>query len=205
MLYALSTGHEIGLASVGAAFVIFALVSSFVLPRFVKDFPTTRGLPYYLVLSVLFFVAMMGAVLVFGREKKGPEAQAATTPATTATTGAGTTTTGSSGLLTSGPYANGDATAGKTVFSTAGCGACHTLQAAGTSAAVGPDLDHLASYAAQAKQSLGDFTVGAILHPPPAYVPPGFPTTGMPTTFGTSLTQKQIADLVAFVDANAGS
>ena len=35
----------------------------------------------------------------------------------------------------------GDPAAGKKVFSSAGCGACHTLQDAGTKGNVGPNLD----------------------------------------------------------------
>ena len=35
----------------------------------------------------------------------------------------------------------GDATAGASVFESAGCGACHTLSAAGSSGTVGPNLD----------------------------------------------------------------
>ena len=35
----LSSGHKIGLAAVGAAFIAFALVSSFVLPRRNPNFP----------------------------------------------------------------------------------------------------------------------------------------------------------------------
>jgi mono/diheme cytochrome c family protein len=38
----------------------------------------------------------------------------------------------------------GQATAGKAVFASAGCGACHTMKAAGTSGTVGPDLDQAA-------------------------------------------------------------
>ena len=119
----LSTGHKIGLAGVGGAFVVFALVSSFVLPRGNPDFPG-RGLGWYVVLCVLFFVAMISAVLYFDREPK--EAVAAATPATTAT---GT--------------APGDPVAGKAVFSTTGCATCHTLKAAGSTGNVGPNLDQL--------------------------------------------------------------
>jgi mono/diheme cytochrome c family protein len=35
----------------------------------------------------------------------------------------------------------GDATAGAAVFTSAGCGGCHTMQAAGSSGTVGPNLD----------------------------------------------------------------
>ena len=194
MLFGLTTGHEIALAAMGGAFIVFALASSFLFPSFIKDFPTKKGLRWYLPLSGLFFIAMMASILMFAKEKK--EAAAATGPVSTTTTGGGN--------LTSGPYANGDASAGKTVFTTAGCGACHTLKAAGTTATVGPSLDDLMDDAQHAGQSLGDFTLSAILKPPPAYVPPGFPTNAMPTTFGSSLSKKQIADVIAFVDDSAG-
>lgn len=35
----------------------------------------------------------------------------------------------------------GDATAGKEIFASSGCGSCHTLADAGTSGSVGPNLD----------------------------------------------------------------
>ena len=35
----------------------------------------------------------------------------------------------------------GDAASGKSVFESAGCGACHTMSAAGSSGTVGPNLD----------------------------------------------------------------
>ena len=38
-------------------------------------------------------------------------------------------------------YKNGDATAGKQVFLTAGCTGCHTLKAAGSTGTIGPNLD----------------------------------------------------------------
>jgi mono/diheme cytochrome c family protein len=38
-------------------------------------------------------------------------------------------------------YKNGDATAGKAVFNSAGCAGCHTLKDAGSSGNVGPNLD----------------------------------------------------------------
>ena len=39
------------------------------------------------------------------------------------------------------PAAEGDAGAGEAVFASAGCGGCHTLEAAGSSGNVGPNLD----------------------------------------------------------------
>ena len=51
----LSTGHKIGLATVGAAFIVFALVSSFVLPRRIPNFPG-RFMGLYLTVAVLYLV-----------------------------------------------------------------------------------------------------------------------------------------------------
>jgi mono/diheme cytochrome c family protein len=39
------------------------------------------------------------------------------------------------------PNLKGDPTAGKAVFASAGCGACHTLKDAGSTGAIGPNLD----------------------------------------------------------------
>ena len=69
MLAALSTGHEIGLAGTGAAFIVFRSLSSFVFPRRDPNFPGQKGLRWYLPLAGLFFVAMMSSVVVFGREQ----------------------------------------------------------------------------------------------------------------------------------------
>jgi uncharacterized cupredoxin-like copper-binding protein len=83
LLAALSTGHKVGLALVGAAFIVFALVSAFLIPAFRPDYPTRRGLPVFLTLTAALFVGMMFAVFFFGREpSEGPaEAAAATTEA----------------------------------------------------------------------------------------------------------------------------
>ena len=94
----------------------------------------------------------------------------------------------------------GDANAGKTLFAAQGCGGCHKFQAAGTNGTVGPDLDKLTGYAQTANQgSLEDFTHESIADPT-AYVEKGFSPT-MPN-FGQTLSDKQIADLVAFLVEN---
>src|SRR3954470_12961071 len=79
---ALSTGHKIGLAAVGVAFIVFALVSSFVLPRRNPNFPG-RHMGWYITLCVVFFVAMLSAGLIFGRES--PEAEGSEPPSATST------------------------------------------------------------------------------------------------------------------------
>ncbi|HKY23594.1 MAG TPA: c-type cytochrome [Gaiella sp.] len=74
----------------------------------------------------------------------------------------------------------GDAAAGDEVFASAGCGACHTFSAAGSSGTIGPNLDE-----AQPSYELAveRITLGQ---------------GGMPA-FGEQLEPQQIADVAAFV------
>jgi mono/diheme cytochrome c family protein len=134
----LSSGHKIGLAVTGAAFIVFALVSSFVLPRRSPNFPG-RFLGLYITVSVLFFIAMLSAVLIFGKEKS----EAAGTEAHTTTAAQTTPSTPSTSSTPSTPSAKGDPAAGKAVFTSAGCATCHTLKDAGAHGNVGPNLDQL--------------------------------------------------------------
>jgi mono/diheme cytochrome c family protein len=191
---ALSSGHKLGLGLVGGAFIVFALISSFVLPRRNPNFPG-KHMGVYIAIVVLFFIAMLSAVIVFGRESKEAEAGSPTTAATTTTgsttTGAtttGATTTGATttGATTTAPTttsaapAAGDPVAGKAVFASAGCGGCHTLKAASSTGTVGPNLDDL-------KPELA-----AIVH----QVEVG---GGPMPAFKGQLSDKQISDVAAFV------
>ena len=84
-------------------------------------------------------------------------------------------------------YRNGDPTAGKAVFASAGCAGCHTLADANAHGTVGPNLDQL--------------------KPPLTKVVPQVINGGgaMPAFKGT-LTPKQIADVSAYVvKATGGS
>ena len=83
MVFALSTGNEIGIAVVGAAFILFALTSAFVIPRRNPSFPG-RAVALYVLVSIGFFVAMISAILVFGKEKKTEAATREAAPAATA-------------------------------------------------------------------------------------------------------------------------
>ena len=65
MLAALSTAHKLGLGLAALAFILFALISAMVIPRSRPDFPG-RNLGWFVFVSILFFVGMMSAVLVFG-------------------------------------------------------------------------------------------------------------------------------------------
>jgi mono/diheme cytochrome c family protein len=173
----LSTGNQIALAIVGGAFILFALVSSFVLPARYPNFPG-RHVGWYVAAGLVFFVAMVGAVIVFGVEE--PEAEPAASAATTATTSA----TSTAETTTTTPAATqGDAAAGKSVFTSAGCGGCHTMKAAGASGKVGPNLDDLKpSYDTVVHQ----VEVGGGVMPP----------------FKGTLSEKQIQDVSAYVVAS---
>lgn len=79
----------------------------------------------------------------------------------------------------------GDATAGKSVFASAGCGSCHTLKAAGATGTIGPNLDQLQpDYRAVTAQ----VTLGGAQMP----------------AFKGQLTDQQIADVAAFVVDSTG-
>jgi Mg/Co/Ni transporter MgtE len=59
-------GHEIGLIVVAAIFIGFALVSSFVVPRYKPDFPGPAGLSVFAIASLVMFGLMVAAVNFFG-------------------------------------------------------------------------------------------------------------------------------------------
>jgi len=86
----------------------------------------------------------------------------------------------------------GDAAAGKAAFTDAGCGGCHAFKAAGTNASVGPNLDEAlkGKDAAFIEESIKD---------PNAEVAQGFAPNIMPQDYGSQLSSKEIADLVAFL------
>lgn len=87
------------------------------------------------------------------------------------------------------------------MFATNGCGGCHAFKAAGTNGTIGPNLDKVTADAKTAGQPIGTFTQDSIVNPN-AFIAKGYSANVMPSTFGTSLSAKQIADLVAFIDQN---
>jgi mono/diheme cytochrome c family protein len=102
------------------------------------------------------------------------------------------TETGGGGATTIEP---GDPDAGREVFTTAAqptCGSCHTYQAAGTTAQVGPDLDQTLSGKDAA------YVLEQIVNPD-SQIAPGFAAGVMPKDYGEKLSDKQLADLVAFL------
>lgn len=171
----------------GAAFIIFALVSSMLIPRYRPEFPGRR-LGTFLALVGLFTVAMLLTVFFVARETGEEEARGAETATPSETTQTQTTPAAPAG----------NAAAGKAVFAEQ-CAPCHTFKPARSNATTGPDLDNLAADAQKANQGSLDEYVTTSIVDPGAYVVPGFPNGVMPPDFGQSLSKQQIADLVAFL------
>ncbi len=88
---------------------------------------------------------------------------------------------------------------GQAVFLQAGCNACHAISGISTGN-IGPVLDGLAS---RAGNRVSGLTAEEYIHQsivnPSAYVVEGFADGIMPPTFGETLTEEQIGDLVAFL------
>jgi mono/diheme cytochrome c family protein len=86
--------------------------------------------------------------------------------------------------------------AGEQVFTSEGCGGCHTLEAASSSAAVGPDLDEALADTSRA------FIRESILEPG-RRVEPGFADV-MPKDYDQRLSARQLDQLVDFLVRTAG-
>ena len=97
----------------------------------------------------------------------------------------GTVSAGPSFPIVPAYHLKGDSAKGKAVFASAGCGACHTLKAAGATGTVGPDLDTLKpDYRAVTAQVTNG---GAAM-----------------SAFKGTLSTQQIADVAAFVVESTG-
>lgn len=138
MLVAISNEGKLGLGIVAGLFIVFALLSSFYFPRRDPNFPGNR-LGLFTLITVLLFIVTMAGVIVFAKEEE--EAAGAEVTETQGTeTGEAPATTGEE-PATTGDEPAGDPAAGEAVFTSAGCGSCHTLEAAGASGTIGPNLD----------------------------------------------------------------
>ena len=192
MLSTLSTGHKTVILVVAAVFIVFALCSSFVFTRMNPNFPGRR-IALFVGACVLLTAAMLGAIIAFAGEP--PEAGAKVeerNPVVSETTGTETTPATPSG----------NAAAGKALFASQGCSACHTFEPAGSTAKVGPDLDDLAANAKTANRGSVDRYTAESIEDPGAYVVPGYPNGVMPQF---QLSDEQVADLVAFLTGGSGS
>jgi cytochrome c oxidase subunit II len=101
-----------------------------------------------------------------------------------------------------GGAAGGGAPNGKQVFTSSGCGGCHTLSAAGTNGTTGPKLDDLATaakkFAKKRHESVAKYVRESILNPT-AFTVPGFPKGVMPSTYKSQLSKAQVEALVKYL------
>ena len=88
MLLALSTWHKIGLAGVAAVFIVFALASSFLFPRYRPSYPAGR-LGWFIVVTLVLFVGMLAAVEIFAAEPEEKAAAEGEKPASSTRTSGG--------------------------------------------------------------------------------------------------------------------
>ncbi len=143
-----------------------------------------------MVIALVFAIAAVIAGCGGGDNNSSSASTPSTTAATTtaATTTAATTTAATTTQATTTAAAAGDATKGKTVFtSVANCGSCHTLADAGSSGQVGPNLDQLKPDFARVQKKV--INGGTVM--------PAFGKQGI-------LNDTQIADVAAYVSSVAG-
>jgi cytochrome c553 len=161
--------NDVILGVAAAVLVVFSLVVSIVIPRRDPGFPG-RNIGVFTVVAITLVVIVLATVEIVGEshEAEGSEGGGESVPAET----------------NGGEGGGGDAAAGEAVF-TASCGSCHTLEEAGTSGTVGPNLDEstldLDAVVAQVTNGGG----------------------GMPAFEGT-LSEEDIQNVSAFVVASQG-
>jgi mono/diheme cytochrome c family protein len=186
--------NDVILGIFAAVLVLFSLVVALVVPRRDPSFPG-RHLRLFVLIAVLLVLGMLTAVEVFGESHHfaaaGESVPTGPTTGTTATTGAA----GTAPTTTGGGAPAGNPTAGKEIFTTAQptpCSTCHTLQEAGATGTVGPNLDDVL------KGKDAAFIHESIVNPN-AQIASGFQPGIMPQNFGQVLNDQQLADLVAFL------
>jgi cytochrome c553 len=165
--------NDVILGVAALVLVVFSLVVSIVIPRRDPGFPG-RNIGIFTIVAVTLVVVVLASVELVGEthEETGGEEAGESVPAET---GGGGDSGGGGG---------GDAAAGEAVF-TANCGSCHTLEEAGTSGTVGPNLDEVT------------LDVDAVVE----QVENG---GGAMPAFSGQLSEEEIADVAAFVVASEG-
>ena len=89
---------------------------------------------------------------------------------------------------------------GAAVFASAGCGGCHVFTPAGTSGAIGPNLDNLVADAKKAGEDPAAYVKESIVDPN-KILAPGYAAGVMPASYGDSLSAKEIDALVKYLAA----
>jgi mono/diheme cytochrome c family protein len=192
VLLEITTLGKVTLLVVAGLFMAWALITAIWIPKRNPDFPVT--LTAFVLVSAALFAAQMGAVYWVTDTQEVETEEVATeggetTPdeATPADTTPAETTPAETTPAETTPAAGGegDAAAGKEVFTSAGCVACHTLSDAGATGNVGPNLD-------EAKPSY-DLVVTRVTN-----------GQGVMPPFKGQLTEQQIDDVAAYVSSVAG-
>jgi len=183
LLSGITTLGKTTLVITAALFITWAIVTAIFVPRRNPHFP--RRLDAYILVSAILFIGQLSAVVWVSETQEVEEAHAAEG------TGGGHGEEAGGGEEAGTPTtpeapAAGDAAAGKQVFASAGCEACHTLADAGSTGTVGPNLD-------DAK--------------PPADLVVERVTNGMGAMppFKGQLSETQIQDVAAYVSSVAGT
>jgi len=153
--------NDVILGVAALVLVVFSLVVSLVIPRRDPGFPGSN-LRVFAVVATLLVVVMLVSVEVFGDAHESEAAE--------------------EGEAADG--GEGDAAAGEAIFASS-CGSCHTLEEAGTSATVGPNLDEST---VDLEAAVEQVTNGG---------------GGMPA-FEGQLSQQEIEDVAAYVVASQG-
>jgi cytochrome c553 len=147
--------NDVILGVVALVLVGFSLFVSLVLPRRWPGFPGNR-LGLFTLVALVLVAAMLASVEVFGAEDHAEEGHGAEAEgAAHAEADPGEGDTGEPGETLTGETegeegggggagGTGDVARGEELFASEGCGTCHTLEAAGTSGTVGPNLDEAA-------------------------------------------------------------
>ena len=169
-----SLGKTVSLI-VAITFIAWAIVTAIFVPKRSPGFP--RRLDAYIVVSALLFLTQMTTV-VWAAQTQEVEEEPATEVQPAPGGGGETPTTPSA--------PSGDAAAGKVVFETAGCTSCHTLQDAGATGTVGPNLDEVKPPAS--------LVVDRVTH-----------GKGVMPPFSGQLSEQQIQDVAAYVSSVAGA
>ena len=176
MLVGITTEGKLGLGILAGAFILFAVLASFWFPRRNPDFPGNR-LGLFILVTAVLFAGTMAGVIFFAKEEEEHAGETVAHETTATGEEEEPATTGESG------GGEGDAAAGEAVFASAGCGGCHTLEAAGSSGEVGPNLDE-----AKPDHAL---VVDRVTN-----------GSGVMPAFEGQLDDKQIQDVAAFVVAS---
>jgi mono/diheme cytochrome c family protein len=190
--------NDVILTVFAAILVLFSLAVSLWVPRRDPGFPG-RSLRVFALIAVLLVAAMLAAVEVFGESHQFGEAEGGEEPSTTQPTETGGGGGEGAGEGEGEGEGEGDPAAGEQVFAAQQCGTCHTLQAAGATATLGPNLDETL----QGKDAA--YIRESILNPS-AQIAKGFQDGLMPKDYGEKLSEEELANLVAFLEqATQGS